>query len=61
MILSRSGYEYLIKDDIKCLNKYMPDGLEKEHIIVVLEHSIKLIYDKNKVQEGDTLELKGDK
>lgn len=42
--VNENTYTQLIEEDIKELEKYMPNTLERKHIIEVLKKSIKLEY-----------------
>lgn len=55
--LDKKAYQKLIDEDVKALEKYMPEhSLEKRHVIAVLEWSIKEIYDKNCLENGKSKE-----
>lgn len=46
--LNKEAYQQLIDDDIKELNKHMPEhSLERKHIVDVLNWSVSKIYPEN--------------
>lgn len=50
--INKKTYQKMIEDDLQMINKYIPDGLEKEHIKIVLKSSINVYY-KNEIQKKD--------
>jgi len=54
MQLNENTYQKLINQNIKALNKHMPDSLEKKHIIEVLKWSIGQIYHCALVKKPET-------
>jgi len=51
--LNEQAYQKLIDENIKALNKHMPEhSLEKKHTIEVLKWSVKQIYHSGKAERS---------
>lgn len=49
-IISKEAYEKLINEDIEWLVNNTGETLERDHIIVVLKQSIKLLYGNERTE-----------
>ncbi len=52
--MNKKTYEYLIEKNIEEVEKFIPNSIERNHIIEILKQSIKLNY-PNISKVGDTI------